>query len=89
MKNKKQIKTIRDQIMQLPDPLNHLAIEFWEESNFPENLNMPPFYNIYYIPKIDRYISPLGFFDWPNEYYDMLVAISMDAIHNKVWEEKK
>jgi hypothetical protein len=89
MKQKKQIKTIRDQIMQLPDPLNHLVIEILEATTSSTNLNDPPYYAITYLENIDDYTTPIGCFRWPTEYEDMFCAIAHEAIYHKIWEVRK
>jgi hypothetical protein len=86
---KKKIKTIRDQIMQLPDPWNHVVIEILEANTPCSALNNPPYNSINYLKNIDYYTTPIGCFRWPTEYEDMFDAIGHEAIHHKIWEVRK
>lgn len=86
MSKKQKPKTIREQIMLLPDPLNHLCIEMFVGTVYEYRLNDPA-YKCKYYPNIDAWITPVGLTVW--EDVDLFQAISHDAIYHKLWEEEE
>lgn len=81
----KKPKTLRDQIMLLPDPLNHLVIELFNNSRHIERLNDDAII-CRHLKRTNVYITPVGEFNWKDEDEDMLRAIAEDGVYHKLWE---
>jgi hypothetical protein len=84
----KKPKTIRDQIMLLPDPLNHLCIEMFVMNNHKDKLDNPA-YTCWFSKNSNDYATPIGETNWHDyDLMDLRQAIAFDAIHHKLWEVK-
>lgn len=81
----KKPKTIRDQIMLLPDPLNHLVIELFSSSSAKDRLKNDAI-KCRYLRLTNTHTTPIGEFLWRHEDSDMLCAIAEDGVFHKLWE---